>query len=145
MASSFFANGIQNIADGTIDLKNSTIKAVLINSTGNAGIEFGTHDFLNDIVAGWRADTQKVVVSTGFSIVGGSDHVNFGSGSQVLNFSTVTTGQKAKGIVIFVSDAGATDTLSQLICYCSFTSAVSTDGTDVDVTLNASGFGRASY
>ena len=145
MASSWYANGIDKVTKGTINLNDSTLRAILLNSTGNANLQFDTHDFMNDIVAGWRANAEFPTVKSGFAIVGGSDHVNFGSGSQVINFSTVATGQLAKGIIIYHSGAGAAEAACELLVYNSFTSAVSTDGTDVDVTLNASGWGRASY
>jgi hypothetical protein len=146
MASSWFAQGVQEIFQGTTDLTSSTLKALLINSTGNANLQFDTHADVADVTNGMRAVntiSKFVKVSTGFAIINASDHVNFGSGSQVLTFTNVTTAQKAKGIVVFESDA--TEATSTLICYCSFTSSVNTDGTDVQVTLNASGFARASY
>lgn len=143
MASKWFAKGIEGITKGTIDLSASTLKAVLLNSTGNAGLKFDTLVAFDSILTTWKAIAHKVTTNTAFAIVGSVDHVNYGSGSQVLTFTTVTTGQKAKGVVIFRS--GATDAASELLCYNSFTSAVATDGTKVDVTLNASGFGRSSY
>lgn len=142
MASQWFANGIQKPMTSAVTLT-SSVKAVLINSTGNATLNVDTNDFLDDILAAWRADTAFVAVSTVNAIVGANNHVNFGK-TQTIVFTTVTGGgQIAKGIVVFTSDA--TKATSELICYCTFTANVTPDGGNVDVTLNASGFARASY
>lgn len=145
MASSWFANGIQNIMNGTIDLNASTLRAALITATGSSALQFDTHADLGDIEGQtWEADSAThPIVSTQFAIVAAADHVNFGSGSQVISFTNVATGKNANGMIIYRS--GATRAASELICYNSFTSAVSTDGGDVQVTLDGSGFARASY
>jgi hypothetical protein len=149
MANKWFGGGLRFGPFDTSYHLNGALGAVLINSTGDASLQFDTHRFLSEVQATWRSTGSLVTISTGFTIVGASDHVNFGSGSQLLTFSSPAGGggQLAKGIVVFESGSAEGD--SNLICYCSFKESIAPDpGLDrqpIKVRLDAAGFARASY
>jgi hypothetical protein len=100
-----------------------------------------THDTLADIEgATWEADSATAIQVSALATEAGS-HVNYGK-TQVLTFTSVATGQRCKGIIIYHSSG--TRAASALLAYDTFTSAVTSDGGQLQVTLNASGWGRGS-
>lgn len=149
MANKWFGRGLRF---GPFDMSynlNGALRAILINSTGDSSLQFDTHQFASDVQASWRCTGARVIVNTAFTLVGASDHVNFGSGSQLLTFSSPAGGGGilAKGIVVFESGSAEGD--SNLVCYCSFKESVAPDpGADrqpIKVRLDSVGFARASY
>jgi hypothetical protein len=145
-AKGWFRNGVLEVVRGNIDVKNSTLRARLLNSTGFDALAYQTDNTLADVQAATdECDSGKnpQVVAT-FTETGA--HVNFGSGSEVITFTAVpsASSQKAKGILIYYSPASATRANCELLCFDTFASDVTCDGTDIQVTLNASGYGRAS-
>ena len=141
MASGVFANGVINMANNSADWASNSVKALLINTTGQGATkvqQFDTHNDVADILTTWRAVATaakwKQLTST-LKIAGGK--VQFGSASESFSFTAVGNGKRCNGIVIFHSKS--TEATSPVFAYLEFTSSVLADGGAVTVTLNASG------
>jgi hypothetical protein len=145
--SSMFAEGIKGLTTGLIDWDTHVIKAHLMKFSYD-DVTFtesarDTHVDLADVPANDRMGDSTTISSPNATIIAANDDVVFGSNITDITFPAVTAGTTIGGIVVFVSSA--TEGASQLICYNRFTTSVKTDDTDVKVTLNASGFFKASY
>lgn len=130
--SGVFANGINALNRGEIVIGTDTIRAVLMVST--FAPQYDTHEFFNPISANKASgtSTEKNLTVTS-SVYEANDQVQIEHSATSIVFDTVSSGQRIAGILIFRS--GADGSADRLLCYCTLSSKITSDGSDVTINL----------
>lgn len=134
MPSGWYNKGLYEIANGDVNLGTSTIKALLLKSTGSFDRD---HNFVSDIVAheitasGYSRQTlaSKTVTENDTNDAAYWDCAD-------ISFGTIASGQTIGYMVLF-RDAGS-DATSPLLC-CWALVPQDTDGTPIKFVVSSSG------
>lgn len=144
MASGMYANGIKFLTNGAVDYDTDTIKAQLTQSSYTFdGANQEAHDFRDDVVGSLVTGSTDMEVTTKAITINTTDNKVYLDCTGTITFASVPGGETAGGIVIYkVVGSAATD---NLICWCQFSSNVETNGSDIQVTMNANGVASFQY
>jgi len=145
MASAVYAYGIGGFCGADIDWDDNggtTIKAML--TLEDYTVNKDTHDFLDDVSANRATGSTDQTMGTSRTIdyVPASDYVHLkGAATVTYTAVPVQTGNKTVTGVVIYKDTG-TPATSRLISWNEFASAISPNGSDIQVTFDAAGVVR---
>lgn len=134
MASGMYLNGIKAFAEGDIDWASDTIKVMLMKDSYSENL--ASHDTVSDISSSESDGTnysRKTISNRSVSV--GSTSVTLLTSDSGLTWSTINN-DTVGGLVIFAE--GASDALSTLICFISFTDQTFNGG-DFTITWSSAG------
>lgn len=147
MASFVYNKAAQEIADGTVDLLNDTIKTMLVTSAytpnrddlvvdaGGANDALDAEISVSGYTGGWGGSGRKALTSKTLTTDNANDRAEFDADN--LTWSTLGTGATIAAMVV-IKEGGANDTTSRLIAYLDVTDTP-TNGGDVTFTFDAEG------
>ena len=150
MASGCYSQGLIEVVDGTLDWKTTpsvTWKAQLTQSSYSPNKE--THEDLADVSA------SKVTGTTDQTLTGanlGNPTEDLANNRVEMDYTTTLVWTsvgpgpaETVGYVIFYHDDGGVAANSALLCFCDFVSNITTNGSDITVTINAEGVWALVY
>lgn len=126
--------GLLKLLDGTIDFEGDTIKLLLVDESHTFD---KTDEFVSDIVANEASGTgysRKTLANTSIALDAGNDRVEFDADD--ISYTGLDAGTIASAIIY---KEVTNDADSILIADVDFTNLV-TNGSDVDLQVNAEGF-----
>lgn len=147
MASFVYNKAAQEIADGTVDLLNDTIKTMLVTSTytpnrddlvvdaGGANDALDAEISVSGYTGGWGGSGRKALTGKTLTTDNTNDRAEFDADN--LTWSTLGTGATIAAMIV-IKEGGANDTTSRLIAYLDVTDTP-TNGGDVTFTFDAEG------
>jgi hypothetical protein len=129
--------GLLKLLDGTIDFENDTIKLLLVDTNHSFT---KSDEFVSDIVANEATNSsgsgyeRKTLANASIALDAGNDRVEFDADD--ISYTAVDAGTIASAIIY---KEVTNDADSPLIADIDFTDLV-TNGSDVDLQVNAEGF-----
>lgn len=147
MASFVYNKAAQEIADGTVDLLNDTIKTMLVTSAytpnrddlvvdaGGANDALDAEISVSGYTGGWGGSGRKALTGKTLTTDNTNDRAEFDADN--LTWSTLGTGATIAAMIV-IKEGGANDTTSRLIAYLDVTDTP-TNGGDVTFTFDAEG------
>lgn len=132
MASAWYANAFDKMADGTLDILTGDLRCFLVDT---ADYTFAnTHDFLDDVIAGSRVGTPTAL--SGRTATFSANVFTFDASDTTLS---AVTGDQSEAVIVYFHTG--TDSTSILVFYLELSAAVTPNGGDITLQWNASGLG----
>lgn len=132
MASVWYTNAFDLMAEGDLDLLVDDLRAFLVDAADYTYAN--THDFLDDVAAGSRVGTPVALASKTSTRSG--NVWTFDAADTTL---TSVTGDVSEAVIVYKHTG--TESTSALVFYLELSSAVTPNGGNITLQWNASGLG----
>jgi hypothetical protein len=132
-----YPSALLAIAAGTLDWENDTIRAMLVDASATYN---RTHDTVSDVVGDELSNGTRVTLTTIAPTDNGTDRIVFDANDAI--FVSQTASQTVGACIVYKFDTD--DATSTVIAFVDGTD-ISTDGSNVTVSFNASGVFGMDY